>query len=296
MQLRMNLETITPTMAKEYLTRNTNNRNFQKGTALLYARLMRDGQWMVNGDAIRFNINEDLVDGQHRLAAVVDTGLPLTTFVIRGLPIEAQLTIDQQRKRTAGDMLSMRGIPNGNQVAAVVRMVKRWDAGERSMYGFSGNLGMLSAKEVVTAIEKEPIYSEGTRRGGVSGLRVLATTRVTGTMFVLFERVNVEKTEEFFDALTKGTDLSEGSPILTLRRYWINLSRNKRKANTAVYLMAGVRAWNAYVEGRTLHGVAYKTGIIPEITVPKVEDNGETDVNTAFESNTQQGDTHQQSA
>ena len=275
MQLTMKLETITPAMAKEYMTRNLNNRNFQKGVSNLYARLMKEGQWMVNGDAIRFNINGDMVDGQHRLQAVVDSGIPLSTFVIRGLPVEAQLTIDQQKKRTAGDMLAMRGIPNGNQIAAIVRMVKRWDAGERNMYGFSGNALMLSAKEVVTEIEAHPIYTEAGRRAGVAGLRTLATTRVTGTMFVLFERASVSHCEAFFDSLSKGSDLSEGSPILTLRRYWINLSRNRRKYNTPVYLMAGVRAWNAYVEGRTLGGVAYKSGLIPEITVPKQElDNG----------------------
>jgi BarA-like signal transduction histidine kinase len=264
------LETITPETAKEYLVLNINNRNLQKTTTELYARLMANGDWMINGDAVRFNVNGDMVDGQHRLAAVVQSGVPLTTFVIRGLPVEAQVTIDQQRKRTAGDMLHMRGLTNGNRLAAIVRMVNRWDDGERSMHGFSGGQVMLSAKEVISVIEADrDNYVTACRIASGIPLLTMASSRVTGTMWMLFQRADVALCEEFFDSLSSGTNLNEGDPVLTLRRYWINLIRNHRQSNTAVFLMAGVRSWNAYVEGRRLGGIAYKSSIIPEVSVPK---------------------------
>lgn len=272
MSVSMKLETISPAKAEKYLSRNLSNRTLQKSTLALYSRLMENGDWMLNGDAIRFNTNGDLVDGQHRLQSVIATGVPLKTYVMRGLEVEAQLTIDQQRKRTAGDMLKMRGITNGNNLAAIVRMVDRWDNGERSIYGFAGGSAMLSAKEVVARIDASPhLYLEACRRGINPALMTFCVARVTGTMFTLFEREDASVAEEFFDYLTKGANLAEGNPVLTLRRYWLNLARNGRRANTAVYLMAGVRAWNAYAEGRPLHNIGWKTNSIPEVVTPKAD-------------------------
>jgi hypothetical protein len=270
-RITMELETITPKTASEYLALNLSNRTLQSSTLNLYTRLMAQGGWMVNGDAIRFNTEGKLSDGQHRLQACVESGIPLTTYVVRGLPVEAQLTIDQQRKRTAGDMLHMRGIINGNRLASIVRMVHRWDLGERSMFGFSGGQVMLSAKEVVDLIDKDSsgLFLEASRRTSAHGLIHMAPPRVTGAMFVLFERADPALAQEFFDHLVSGAGLSEGDPILALRRFWINLASNSRRATSpAVYLMVGVRAWNAYAAGRKLYKMSYKNTAIPEIAIP----------------------------
>lgn len=268
-KITMELERITPTKAKEYLALNLHNRSFQANTAALYARLMKNGDWLLNGDTIRFNVDGDLVDGQHRLQACVESKVPLVTYVVRNLPVEAQLTLDQQRKRTAGDMLKMHGIPDGNRLAAIVRMVHRWDHGDRSMYGFSSGGATLSAKEVVDIVDldKDGVYIEATRRSGVSAIRVMAPSRAVGTMIVLMERADAGKAKDFFDSLEDGVGLQEGDPVLTLRRYWLRLSTKDQHRNTAspVYLMAGVRAWNAYIEGRKIIQIGYKSAVIPEI-------------------------------
>jgi hypothetical protein len=278
----MELERITPTKAKEYLALNTNNRSFQQNTASLYARLMKNGDWLLNGDTIRFNVHGDLVDGQHRLAAVVEAKVPLSTYVVRNLPIEAQLTLDQQRKRSAGDMLKMYGISDGNRMAAIVRMVHRWRNGDRGMYGFSSGGTMLSAKEVVDIVEvdEDGVYIEATKRSGLASMRILAPSRAIGTMIVLMEEADAGKAKEFFDQIESGAGLEEGDPVLTLRRYWLRLSTKDQHRNVAspVYLMAGVRAWDAFLEGRVLTQIGYKSATIPEIkTLKDIKDNPSTD-------------------
>ena len=46
---------------------------------------MQNGEWKLNGKSICFDWNGRLLNGQHRLSAVVRSGVPLTTLVVRGL-------------------------------------------------------------------------------------------------------------------------------------------------------------------------------------------------------------------
>jgi hypothetical protein len=269
--ITMELEEITPEIALKYLQTNVVNRKLQPNTVAFYARQMADGQWQLNGDAIRFSQTGALQDGQHRLTAVVESGRPLTTWVARGLPDEAQLTMDQQRKRTAGDMLAMTGMPRGNQVAAIVRVIRRWDQGERSIRGFAGGQRPMSMAEVIHAATEDPLFLEAAQRVSARGLYGQAPPRALGALYVLLARTHVQLSDVFFEYLTSGADLPEGNPILTLRRYWANLGGSNTRhggANSALYLMAGVRAWNAWAEGRKLAQIAYKSTEIPEVVVP----------------------------
>ena len=87
-------------MAKRWLERNVKNRAPRQRAVASYRNDMAAGRWMMAGDPIRFNIDGDLVDGQHRLLALADlpdVTLPFT--VVRGLPREAQSYMDQGIKR-----------------------------------------------------------------------------------------------------------------------------------------------------------------------------------------------------
>lgn len=114
------IETITPEIAREMLARNPANRRLSKGRAAIIARDMAEGRWQVNGDAIRLNCDGSLIDGQHRLTACVDAGVPFTTLVVRGLPAEVRTTIDGGAKRSAADRFTIAGVPYATRVAASV--------------------------------------------------------------------------------------------------------------------------------------------------------------------------------
>lgn len=85
--MQMKVETITPEQAIELLKSNTSNRVMSKSAVRKYAALMKKGEWYLSHQAIAFADTEDgsevLVDGQHRLAAVVQAGIPITFTVIR---------------------------------------------------------------------------------------------------------------------------------------------------------------------------------------------------------------------
>lgn len=114
---------ITPAVAAVMLSKNPANRPIKKGHVEAMARDMANGRWQTNGDAIRLNGDGSLIDGQHRLTACVEAGVPFETVVISGLPSNVRATIDGGAKRTHGDRLAMIGIANANTVASITRLV-----------------------------------------------------------------------------------------------------------------------------------------------------------------------------
>ena len=116
------IETITPQMAQVYLTHNTDNRKLRDNTVSFYAKQMRQGDWQLNGDCIRFAKNGRLIDGQHRLKACIEAGVPFTTLVVRGLDGESQITMDKPVMRTSADTFRFGGIPNAASLSSIIKM------------------------------------------------------------------------------------------------------------------------------------------------------------------------------
>lgn len=78
---------ITPELAKEMLKCNLCNRVISKSCVNKYSELMKKGEWYLSHQGIAFADTDDgkevLVDGQHRLAAVIHAGIPVKFTVIK---------------------------------------------------------------------------------------------------------------------------------------------------------------------------------------------------------------------
>ena len=83
--LDVSVEVINPGEAKAYLDNNAKHRPIKDKKVAEYMAEMREGHWKLNGKTICFDSTGRLLNGQHRLSAVVRSGVPLTTVVIRGL-------------------------------------------------------------------------------------------------------------------------------------------------------------------------------------------------------------------
>lgn len=103
---------VTPEMAREWLDKNTpRNRPVSKSTVNAYARLMKAGGWNLTHQGIAFDDNGELIDGQHRLHAIIISNTPVmmnVTYNVHHAPGEA-FTIDMGRKRTYNNIVQMSG-------------------------------------------------------------------------------------------------------------------------------------------------------------------------------------------
>jgi hypothetical protein len=142
---------ITPEMAKECLSRNTHNRPLSSRQINLLARDMLAGKFLYTGDSIKFDRNNVLRDGQHRLHAIVQSGVTVRMTVVTGLDPETQDVMDTGRKRTAGNAFALAGIPNGNVLAAAARIALLFDAPIRG-YGAA-----FTNSEILEYVEANPV-------------------------------------------------------------------------------------------------------------------------------------------
>lgn len=101
------LEVITPALALLYLERNTKNRSIRKGVVAQYARDMMSGSWRLTHQGIAFAHDGTLLDGQHRLEAIVASGMAIRMMVTRGVAKDAQLNMDDHAKRDAANAINL---------------------------------------------------------------------------------------------------------------------------------------------------------------------------------------------
>ena len=114
--------TITPHLANSMLEfQNSNNRNLNKNAVEKYAKIMRSGNWELTPQGLVIDYNTDrLVDGQHRLAAIRQTGVTLDMYVTYIDNPNTFKYLDQGRNR---DFSDLSGAPK--KVTVVVQQALR---------------------------------------------------------------------------------------------------------------------------------------------------------------------------
>lgn len=159
-------ERITPEKAAAYLGSNfADNRKLRQSVVDQYANDMQAGRWIDTGEPIRFDAYGNMVDGQHRLTAICQSGITLDMYVIRGLSDGAHLVIDTGQKRTPADALRIIGIQGyeANRAALAKRIIvhERGAGAALSTTGavtrtMGGNNTRVSTPEVVEYVQNHP--------------------------------------------------------------------------------------------------------------------------------------------
>lgn len=255
------VETITPEQAALYLAATTKrNRNLREKDVAAYARDMLSGNWQVNGEAIQFDTNGDLDNGQHRLNACIRAGVPFTTVVVRGVDPAAQETMDGGIVRKFSDDLALRGVPNARTVAAIVRRVAQWEFNKR--IGDRANY-KPTRPELAATLARHPHLVEASELGHRVGRGCPLPPSLIGFAWWMFSQLEgaEEDIDWFFDRLSSGVELTEGHPILHLRKMATATRNDIRGTRNETQLLAlTVKAWNLYRDGATVKLLSWKQG------------------------------------
>lgn len=239
---------VTPALAEKWLKQNTHNRTIRERAVLAYARDMEAGHWAENGEAIKFATDGTLLDGQHRLNAVVLAGVTVRMLVITGLASATQETMDAGSKRRTADAFGLRGETNAAVLSSVTKRVWMWDQGD---YRFNGP--SPTTAEAAALLERRPDL----RRSADIAVRTHGSFKclpqsVTGTAHHLFTRIDGNATVWFFQRLADGAELPAGHPILTLRTRAMTEAAERRGSRADRQMAYLIRTWNAVREGRSL--------------------------------------------
>jgi hypothetical protein len=241
---------ITPQIARAWLTHNTQNRPLRDTAAARFMRDMVNDSWLENGDPIRFDTDSTLLDGQHRLKAIADSGTTQVCLVVAGLPNRAQDTMDDGTKRTMTDRLAFHEEASPQTLSAVLRYILLWEQGSRRV-GTGGRYQPTVAESLEFLEQNRPVRTAAAAAERLKKTKYLSTATI-GLAWWLFSRLDGKACEEFFARLADGQMLSEGNPIYELRERLADLNSGHSKPSRTYTLAITIKAWNALRDGRQI--------------------------------------------
>ena len=122
---------ITPEMAQIFLSQNNSNRNVRARKVDEYKKSMDKGFWRVTGDGISLDPDGKLLDGQHRLLAIIAHGKPVTMAVIKNVESGVQQYMDCGTPRRVADNLKMfDGEKNSGMLVTLAKALVLFDTGD----------------------------------------------------------------------------------------------------------------------------------------------------------------------
>ena len=104
MNLMTQLVNVTPAMAKTMLESNADNRNKRGWWVSGLANMMKRGEWITTHQGVAFDESGKLIDGQHRLEAIVEAEMTIPMLVVTGVSNQAYKVLDNGLKRTLADL------------------------------------------------------------------------------------------------------------------------------------------------------------------------------------------------
>lgn len=114
--MKTEIVVVTPSQAKKWLERNTDNRHITPSVVGGLADAIRRGEWILSHQGIAFGKDGKLLDGQHRLLAILEANLAVKMAVTWDVDNEAFKVMDIGKKRTVSDILNV-----SQSLAAVAR-------------------------------------------------------------------------------------------------------------------------------------------------------------------------------
>lgn len=252
--------TVSPTQAKKWLAANPHNRNINPVRVGILAEEMRNGHWDLNGEAIKLNGDGSLIDGQHRLAAVIESGVPIKTLVITGLPKNVAQTIDTGQRRSFAQTLTMRGEADSNVLGALVKMQWQLDHGWIS----HASTPTMPTRAGIDVLAAHDGLRSAVKVGSRANRAIKVPPSLAGFCWYRFSRIDNEHAAEdadgFLEGLVIGESLPSGDPVLELRSRIISNAMSATKYDRVTLHAFFIKAWNAYRTGRELKQLKFRVG------------------------------------
>jgi len=267
---------VTPQLAAKWLATQAVNRPITKSHVESLKRDMINGKWQFNGDPIRFNVNGELVDGQHRLQACIESECSFESIVVRGLPVEAMAVIDINKHRTFGDHLAITGagldgIASTKVLASLARMV--W------YYERKGAPFMGQGREKPTHFELEDVLARHASLGDavlhtyeVSKSALLASRSMVTWVYWMAKNSKVaqaeELAEEWLEAFCTGENLPPKHPVLAARSRIISarMGKGRHSLSRRAILAILIKSWNFLAQGKEAQKIQFgATDVEPEL-------------------------------
>lgn len=248
--MNVTVETIGPALASSYLEKNIANRPLRKQYVAHLSSLMRSGEFRQNGDPIRFN-GSVLIDGQHKLSAIVDSGKEFEFVVVRGLGSDAFSTIDKGLHRKTSDTLQLEGFTNCKTLASSLRLVIAYSKNSRAT-NLSRSESWTDA-QAVRWLNENPMLSKYVSAFESNGVRKCIRGIATGSMASALTFITSEGSgecqQDYWMSAFSGVGLQKDTGAFWLHHRLRSEAIEKRKSPQWLKLYLAIKSWNKDYSG-----------------------------------------------
>lgn len=219
--LRSHWMDVDPATARRWLENNFRNRPISDDVVAAYARDMTNGVWVPTHQGVAFNDRDELIDGQHRLHAIIRSGRTvrmMVTFglasVIEGHEMTTMDAVDRGRTRSVADQLKIQhGMKDGTIIASICSVLGRLCYGQRTR-----RLSVGQTLEIYRAFESAITFVIA-RRSKMQGVRSAGV--LAGFAFALAAQPG-DPIENYYCSLQLGEFPGERSPLRHLLTFLVS--------------------------------------------------------------------------
>jgi len=243
----MQREIFSPERAQTIIEAQLKNRKLTESHAREIAGAMSRGEFRPgNGESIKFMVDGSLGDGQHRLRAIVISGISQELAVVYNQTEEDALTWDNGKRRTMADSLSRENERSYAALASSLVWYRRVTEGRV----------WLNTKYSRTQLHETLEVNPGLRKSVAFGVSVsfLAPSGLCTALHRAFGDINEEKANEFFSVMATGERLESGDAVFVLRDVLIRdrAKRHENRLRPPQIALLVAKAWNAFVIGKKI--------------------------------------------
>lgn len=199
---------ITRDVAADWLKGQRKNRRLKESLVKDIARQIRAGEWEENGESIVFDEHDRLIDGQHRLHAIVMAGMSVVSVVVTKVNGKVFDTIDTGKTRTAADVIGMSGgWANETTAATAVKYLFRYyDQPEFETVPNLTNREVLKIAKQYSDVKQS---IEFVNRVGIRA-SVLSQPECVFLHYIL-SAISPGKTTQYLKKIMTGNNITQGS-------------------------------------------------------------------------------------
>lgn len=210
---------ITPEMAHMLL--QGDNRNFIQANLDKIVSSMKKNDFMFTGDTIKFYRSGKLFDGQHRLKAIIISGIPQVLLCVFNVPDGAQKYTDIGKMRMPRDFLSMRRdkVKYPSRIASALNIVKVYidhhnnPDSRLTILGHHTALRTYEVDAFYDIFKEISVHFEKVRENRMTNATWAAALRL------LFSRVDVQLASSFIEDVTFSVHLDRDSQAWKLNQW-----------------------------------------------------------------------------
>jgi len=255
---------LTPEMAAKLLVNNTNNRNLSAGRVSRYTNDIINDRWVEDtGELIKVATDGSIVDGQHRLSAIVKANKGIYIHIATDVSKDVFQVIDSGKSRSSSDVLKIAGVPNASRVSSFIQGYNQF-VNTKYRYDHANIENGMTSKMILKYYHENSLFVDEVIKHSAlfySQFQKVWNHGDVSLFYGLLTTVDKRLGHEFMRELCQGTDITNDTVILLRNRLISDKVNVTNKMLPKHRRALVIKAWNSYYLGKSLKVLKYNSDV-----------------------------------